>query len=125
MKIDWHGKERDLSKLPKWAQSYTKALARNLAAQIERYNDLFDAESADTFLLETHKIEGREKPLGEEQEILFRLSDQWVDHFTVAIRNDAYEGRYLSIRCGQGLYIVPRASNSLRLYAGREKIWKK
>ena len=104
-------RDRDKTKLPKWAQSEIDRLERDLASAYKKLNA--GPDNSDTFA-DTYSETRR--PLGQGTSISFEPigSDGWGNRFTVHL-----DGKTLVVQGGDGLAVFPRASNSVYLTALR------
>lgn len=103
--------ERDITKLPKWAQSELRRLERDLASARETL--AAGPEDSNTFA----DPYSTRRPLGADPTILFVLGER--DEIRVRVDRDSHGRAYLDVNASSGrLMVHPRSSNGIELYSG-------
>jgi hypothetical protein len=101
--------ERDVTKLPQWAQRRIEKLERDLAHARDKLSQ--GPENSDTF---ADAYSENPRPLGQGTTIRFVYGDRWHQQFQARLDGDT-----LHVSGGNSIFIEPRASNSVYVKVGR------
>jgi hypothetical protein len=113
--------ERDLTKLPKWAQMEIERLQRNLESAQEQLRE--GDEDSNTFT--NYYFDETRRPLGKDEQVTFELDeDQWGrhDYFQVRLQRNSKGAQELEVHMSASsasLSVVPQASNVVKLQVAK------
>lgn len=115
--------DEQMAKLPKWAQSHINVLQNSLDYYMNERKTMFStpADEADVLLTHFHGADGKasdNQPLPSHQGVKFfplgrQPNDEWRNY--VEVRLDPNRPGELDVHSSNMLYIVPHATNSVKI----------